>query len=235
MDRDRLAGYLAEGLSLAQIGALEGRDSSTVGYWLTKHGLEANGRKHGRRVTINPELLQSLADEGLPVREIAQRLGLSPSTVNRKMLDLGIQRRAPSRRAEAMAARERGETRFTSTCRRHGVGDFLALPGGRSRCARCNSEAVARWRRRVKEILVEEAGGRCILCDFDEHVAALQFHHVDPTAKSHGIAEAGATRSLARARKEAEKCVLLCANCHVLVEVGVRKLPLELVGIDDPK
>ena len=26
-------------------------------------------------------------------------------------------------------------------------------------------------------------------------------------------------------RAEAEKCVLLCANCHALVEAGVKKAP----------
>jgi transposase len=228
MDRDRLKGYLDEGLSLAQIGALENRHPSTIRWWLNRYGLEPNGRKHGRRTSIDAELLQALSDEGLPVREIASRVGVSPSTANRAMLRLGIVRRSGSRRAEAVAARKRGEKRFTSTCRRHGVTEFLALPGGRSRCARCNSEAVARWRRRIKRVLVEEAGGACVLCGFDEHVVALQFHHRDPEQKAHGIAEAGATRSLARARREAEKCVLLCANCHAQVEAGVKCLPVEL-------
>ena len=41
MERDLLEGYLEEGLSLRQIGALEGRDPSTVGYWVQKHGLKA--------------------------------------------------------------------------------------------------------------------------------------------------------------------------------------------------
>jgi hypothetical protein len=29
---------------------------------------------------------------------------------------------------------------------------------------------------------------------------------------------------LAKARSEAEKCVLLCSNCHVEVEAGLRQL-----------
>lgn len=35
------------------------------------------------------------------------------------------------------------------------------------------------------------------------------------------------TRSIERAREEAAKCVLLCANCHAEVEAGVRSLPLQ--------
>jgi IS30 family transposase len=40
MDRDRLKGYLDEGLSLAQIGALENRHPSTIRWWLNRYGLE---------------------------------------------------------------------------------------------------------------------------------------------------------------------------------------------------
>jgi transposase len=233
MDRDRLKGYLDEGLSLSQIAKLEQKHPSTIGYWVQRHDLRPNG-SNGRVVEINRDQLADLAAEGLPMREIASRLGVSPSTVKRYLARLGIVRRSPSRRAEAEAAHDRGESRFVHTCRRHGVTEFLAFPGGRSRCAKCNSEAVARWRRRIKEILVQEAGGCCALCGFDEHVAILQFHHRDPRTKLHGIAEAGATRSLSRAREEAKKCVLLCANCHGLVEIGRRTLPLELEAITDP-
>ena len=34
-----------------------------------------------------------------------------------------------------------------------------------------------------------------MLCGYDEYLAALQFHHLDPEEKSFGIAEAGVTRS----------------------------------------
>jgi len=183
---------------------------------------------------MDRDRLEQLASEGFLLREIAEELGVSMSTVQRHMRILGIQRRAESRRAEAEAARKRGEKRFVSTCRRHGEGEFIALPGGRSRCARCNSEAVARWRRRLKRVLVEEAGGRCVMCGYDECVAALHFHHRDPSLKAHGIAQAGATRSMKRARAEAKKCVLLCANCHAAVESGLKHLPVELLAIADP-
>jgi hypothetical protein len=81
-------------------------------------------------------------------------------------------------------------------------------------------------RRTIKEILVREAGGRCQICGYDRYSAALQFHHVDPGAKSFGLALRGVTRSLDRCREEARKCVLLCANCHAEVEAAVARLPL---------
>jgi hypothetical protein len=98
------------------------------------------------------------------------------------------------------------------------------MPNGRSRCAQCNNEAVAARRRRIKEILVTEAGGTCVLCGYDRCLAALQFHHRDPEMKAFALSYQGVTRSLEKAREEARKCDLLCARCHAEVEAGVATL-----------
>ena len=74
----------------------------------------------------------------------------------------------------------------------------------------------------------KQAGGRCILCGYDEFPGALQFHHLDRKQKSFGLAMRGLTRSIAALRKEAAKCVLLCANCHAKVEWGAEELPAKL-------
>lgn len=80
---------------------------------------------------------------------------------------------------------------------------------------------VANRRRKIKAVLVEEAGGQCVLCGYSRCLRALIFHHLDPATKSFGIALHGSARSLERARNEARKCVLLCSNCHAEVEAGV--------------
>ena len=107
-----------------------------------------------------------------------------------------------------------------SECEKHGATKFYIRREGGFRCAKCSAEAVSRRRRAIKRQLVEEAGGSCRICGFDEHPAALQFHHRDPAAKEFPVANEGRTISLIRMQAEAEKCVLLCANCHALVEVG---------------
>lgn len=63
-----------------------------------------------------------------------------------------------------------------------------------------------------------------MICGYDRHQAALQFHHVDPTEKEYGLSARGLSRSFERAREEASKCVLLCANCHAEVEAGVTQV-----------
>ena len=75
-------------------------------------------------------------------------------------------------------------------------------------------------------MLVDEAGGACVLCGYDRFAGALQFHHVDPSTKRFDLSLKGVARSLDTVREEAQKCVVLCANCHAEVEGGVTLFPL---------
>lgn len=74
------------------------------------------------------------------------------------------------------------------------------------------SAKVSATRKKNTSILKEEAGNRCSICGYDKCIAALEFHHPDPTVKESGII--GSTKSLAKQREEAQKCILVCANCH---------------------
>jgi hypothetical protein len=101
---------------------------------------------------------------------------------------------------------------------------------GYYRCKRCRAESVAAHRRRLKSILVQEAGGRCCLCGYDRHPRALEFHHLEPAEKRRTVSGGGVTASLEALRAEARKCVLLCANCHAEVEAGAVELPDTVSG-----
>jgi 5-methylcytosine-specific restriction endonuclease McrA len=106
-------------------------------------------------------------------------------------------------------------------CTVHGETSFVIDRQGYYRCRRCRSASVSRRRRRLKQTLVLEAGGACRLCGYSRCQYALEFHHLVPEDKAFSLSEEGVTRSIARARAEARKCVLLCANCHAEVEAGV--------------
>jgi len=96
----------------------------------------------------------------------------------------------------------------------------------RYRCKRCRSDAVTARRRRVKRALIEEAGGSRVVCGYDRFPGALQFHHLDPAAKSSALSVQGVARSLEKARAEAAKCALVCVNCHAEIEGGVATIRL---------
>lgn len=76
-----------------------------------------------------------------------------------------------------------------------------------------NKFYVTENRRKVKRKLVDHFGGKCQMCGYDKSYSALQFHHPN-NDKSFGIANGGITRAYNIVLKEAEKCVLICANCH---------------------
>jgi hypothetical protein len=102
---------------------------------------------------------------------------------------------------------------------RHRDGD-----GYRYRCKRCVGEAVTRRHRKVKQLLVDESGGGCVVCGYSRCLGNLHFHHVDPALKSFEV-QMGLGKSLAAYRAEAAKCVLVCANCHGEIEAGLIPSP----------
>ena len=64
-----------------------------------------------------------------------------------------------------------------------------------------------------------------MICGYARCIAALEFHHVDPSTKRFPISLKGVARAFDTVRAEAAKCVLLCANCHAEVEAGISILP----------
>lgn len=67
-------------------------------------------------------------------------------------------------------------------------------------------------RAKRKQLLVQEAGGKCVRCGYDKCLRALQFHHRDPSTKLFSLS--GGIKALTAMQAEAKKCDLLCANCH---------------------
>lgn len=111
-------------------------------------------------------------------------------------------------------------------CRKHGLTEHVLEGRGSYRCKRCRSEHVTNRRRKVKRQLVSDSGGKCYLCGYNKCPQALQFHHLDPKTKSFTISQMGNTWAYNRMLAEAQKCVLLCANCHAEVENGIAQLNL---------
>jgi hypothetical protein len=94
----------------------------------------------------------------------------------------------------------------------------------RNRCKRCVAAWVNKRHRKLKALLVAEAGGCCTVCGYSRCVINLHFHHVDPSTKSFEMSMARGKSEVAY-RAEARKCVLVCANCHGEIEAGVIPCP----------
>ncbi len=184
-----------------------------------------NHAKHAARGVLTREELDELVEEGMSIAEIAEVLDRSKSAVRYWLAKYGLRTKGTGARAGVREARAAGLSTAILRCARHGDTAQYLDQRGYYRCKRCRSEAVVRRRRKVKQLLVSEAGGRCALCGYDRCFGVLEFHHLDPAAKSFGLSVRGLTPSLAIMRAEAQKCVLLCSNCHAEVEGGAASLP----------
>lgn len=89
--------------------------------------------------------------------------------------------------------------------------DVLSSPG-KSESRRKTKDHRQAWLHGLKQKLA------CSECGFDQHPAALQFHHVDSSTKMAGVSRllhrVGA--SFEDILEEITKCMVLCANCHAI-------------------
>lgn len=95
-----------------------------------------------------------------------------------------------------------------------------------SKCKSCfNSYVARRWHHRKLEA-IHLMGDKCQDCGFDNHPAALQFHHVDGSKEM----DWSKMRQVSHDKmiEELGKCVLLCANCHCIRHATNWKGLLEL-------
>jgi hypothetical protein len=69
-------------------------------------------------------------------------------------------------------------------------------------------------RRLLKAQLVTQRGSHCSDCSYSGPAAAFDFHHRDPAAKSFAIGTFSGPWEVLLS--EAERCDMLCANCHRL-------------------
>lgn len=89
--------------------------------------------------------------------------------------------------------------------------DLGENPKNRSNCGAC----ITRIRRyRIKQQAVEYKGGKCEKCGYDRCYSALEFHHLNPNEKDFGIADSAYSRSWETIKKELDKCIMVCSNCH---------------------
>jgi 5-methylcytosine-specific restriction endonuclease McrA len=103
-------------------------------------------------------------------------------------------------------------------------GEGKTKDGLRPRCKECyrkdyqdNREEIlsrGEWvRKSRKQRLINHFGKKCTSCGYDKCISALDFHHINPKEKEFQIGK-HLQYKYVRLLREAEKCILLCANCH---------------------
>lgn len=103
--------------------------------------------------------------------------------------------------------------------------EFETIKGGNKRlyCFECSPQtknsgtAITYIRQAIKRQLVLYKGGKCECCGYDKCINALQLHHRNPEEKEFEISDYTyfTLRPMEEYYKEADKCDLLCSNCHI--------------------
>lgn len=97
-------------------------------------------------------------------------------------------------------------------------------------CIPCSNEKTRGWysshRKRLQESAnernrsrklkaIEYFGNQCLDCGLSYHPCVYQFHHLDPNGKDVNPS-AAMKGDESKMWKELKKCVMLCANCHMV-------------------
>lgn len=101
------------------------------------------------------------------------------------------------------------------------LSDFYAHPKMKDKhhnvCKECqNSFNIYKKEKYLerKEYFVKLLGGKCQKCGYNKCLAALEFHHSDPTYKEEKISSMLTENNIEEILEEVLKCKLLCTNCH---------------------
>ena len=81
-------------------------------------------------------------------------------------------------------------------------------------CKKCHNNSVVKRQQNYKKTCVAYKGGACEMCGYSKYYGALEFHHKDPTKKDFTIAKSRHSSFNETTKKELDKCLMLCANCH---------------------
>jgi len=166
---------------------------------------------------------RELRKQGLSMNKIASELSVSKSSVSLWVRDIILtekQKQCLKDNIPKIGSRKRGfRKKGDISKRRKMMGEKKWAKYQKERI----NKKVRQWRinnpekyvnrdNDLKIKLVMENGGKCIKCGYNKCIGCLEFHHRDPEEKEFTIGRNH--RSYKNMKKEADKCDLLCSNCH---------------------
>lgn len=112
-----------------------------------------------------------------------------------------------------------GEKKCPRCTRNKPLPEFYKRRDGRPSvyCKICAGDENLERQIALKHRAVEAKGGVCQRCGFNGPDVCFDFHHRDRSTKRFGISQTKKWK-WEEVLKELEKCDLLCANCHRIVE-----------------
>ena len=92
--------------------------------------------------------------------------------------------------------------------------------GFHSYCRPCMARKTIERQRETKKQAVEYKGGKCQICGYNKYFGSLDFHHLNPSTKDWHLSDFR-SYCLENIKKEIDKCILVCSNCHGEIHGGL--------------
>lgn len=114
--------------------------------------------------------------------------------------------------------------RFLKECPVHGLTEHSihknGNAGNRVNCLKCCALRTKLREDANREKAYKLYGDSCKICGYNKCKNALEWHHLNPNEKENTPSKLMGA-SWEKVKKELDKCVLLCANCHREVHSGI--------------
>ena len=168
---------------------------------------------------MDKDKLQEYIEQGLSTYGIADKEGVGQTTVRYWLRKHGLNTKASKFRQECLNGKN---GRKCEICKKHLTGMQLKFCGKSCRAKatyhnqpNTNENQKKRGIKR-KLYVIKEKGGACQKCGYNKNIAALSFHHRNPEEKTFGLdIRKFSNTNMESLKLEADKCDLLCSNCHM--------------------
>jgi hypothetical protein len=160
---------------------------------------------------MNKEFLTKLVDNELSIRQMIPYLNTSYSNIRHWLKKYNLKTKKSEKKLE-----NGKRTCLVCKIEKNLECFYNSNKSYQSYCKKCSNLYHQNRVREVKFKMIEYKGGKCIKCELrveDSHYAVFEFHHIDPLQKDQNFRRIK-SQKWETIRKELDKCVLLCANCH---------------------
>ena len=162
---------------------------------------------------MQQSILEACISRNLSTRKITKELDCSQSTVKYWLQKYNLKTKPIIKQRSYKC----------NKCNNKGIDNFY--PNIRGLCIKCHNIRRSILNRSNKEKAIAIKGGKCEKCGYCASNSALEFHHKNPKEKDPNY-RLFKNRNFNIYKKEIEKCILVCANCHREIHDQLRLKPL---------
>lgn len=113
-------------------------------------------------------------------------------------------------------------------CKKHGLTEHGFRKWNAPKCKKCMVEYVTNHyqKKSFKKKAIEYKGGKCENpeCGYNKCTKALEFHHIFGEKEFNISGTERTDKSWEEIKKEVDKCMLVCSNCHREIHSGMHDI-----------